>query len=78
MEPLWRPQLHIPGSILHHPGGVGWSWGLCGSCKDPCQTKFRFCRFPRMGGIELQLLCGVRIELVVSLTYPGKFLDSNL
>ena len=24
-----------------------------------------------MGGIELQLLCGVRIELAVSLPYPG-------
>ena len=31
-----------------------------------------------MGGIELQLLCGVRIELAVSLPYPGNYLDSNL
>ena len=41
--------------------------------KDPCQTEFQFCRVPRMGGIKLQLLCGVRIELAVgSLPYPGK------
>ena len=40
--------------------------------KDPCQTEFQFCRVPRMGGIKLQLLCGVRIELAVgSLPYPG-------
>ena len=32
-----------------------------------------------MGGIKLQLLCGVRIELAVgSLPYPGNYLDSNL
>ena len=62
----------IPGSILHHPGCVGWSWGRCGCHKDPCQTKFQFCQVPRMGGIKLQLLCGVRIELAVgSLPYPG-------
>ena len=24
-----------PGSILHHLGDAGWSWGLCGSHKDP-------------------------------------------
>ena len=65
-----------PGSILHHPGargGVGWSWGRCGCHKDPCQTELQFCRVPRMGGIKLQLLCGVRIELAVgSLPYPGE------
>ena len=62
-----------PGSILHHPGGAGWSWERCGCHKDPCQTKFQFCRVPRMGGIKLQLLCGVRIELAVgSLPYPGE------
>ena len=44
--------------------------------KDPCQTEFQFCRVPRMGGIKLQLLCGVRIELAVgSLPYPGNYLD---
>ena len=44
-----------------------------GVIKDPCQTKFQFCRVPRMGGIKLQLLCGVRIELAVgSLPYPGE------
>ena len=65
-----------PGSILHHLGDAGWSWGLCGSHKDPCQTEFQFCRVPCMGGIKLQLLCGVRIELAVgSLPYPGNYLD---
>ena len=61
-----------PGSILHHPMCVGWSWGRWGSHKDPCQTKFQFCWVPRMGGIKLQLLCGDRMELAVgSLPYPG-------
>ena len=41
--------------------------------KDPCQTEFQFCRVPRMGGIKLQLLCGVRIELAVgSLPYLAR------
>ena len=40
--------------------------------RSPFQTKFQFCRVPCMGGIKLQLLCGVRIELAVgSLPYPG-------
>ena len=56
------------------PGGVGWSWGWCGCHKDPCQTKFQFCWVLRMGGIKLQLLCGVRTELAVGfLPYKGKF-----
>ena len=29
------------GSILHHPGDVGWSWGQWGCHKDPCHTKFQ-------------------------------------
>ena len=46
--------------------GVGWSWGH----KVPCETKLQFCRVPCMGGIKLQLLCGVRIEMAVgSLPY---------
>jgi len=62
-----------PGSILHHPGGAGWSWGRCGCHKDPCQTKLKFCQVPRMDGIKSQLLWGVRIELAVgSLPYPGE------
>ena len=41
--------------------------------KDLCQTEFQFCRVPYMGGIKLQLLCGVRIELAVgSLPYPDR------
>ena len=44
--------------------------------RSPFQTKFQFCRVPRMGGIKLQLLCGVRIELAIgSLPYPGNYLD---
>ena len=40
--------------------------------KDPCLTKFKFCQVLCMDGIELQLLCGVRIELAIgSLPYPG-------
>ena len=33
--------------------------------RSPFQTKFQFCRVPHKGGIKLQLLCGVRIELAV-------------
>ena len=33
--------------------------------RSPFQTKFQFCWVPHMGGIKLQLLCGVRIELAV-------------
>ena len=41
--------------------------------KDPCQTEFQFCQVPRMGGIKLQLLSGVRIVLAVgSLPYPDQ------
>ena len=65
-----------PGSIVHHLGGAGWSWGRCGCHKDPCQTEFQFCQVLRMGSIKLQLLYGVRIELAVgSLPYPGNYLD---
>ena len=56
-----------PGSILHHLGGAGWSWWRCGCQKDPCWTEFQFCRVPRMGGIKLQLLCGLAVG---SLPYP--------
>ena len=40
------------------------------------QTQFQFCRVPRMGGIKLQLLCGVRIELAVG-TLPSLALARN-
>ena len=43
--------------------------------KSPFQTEFKFCRVPRMGGIKLRPLCGVRIKLAVGyLPYP-KVLD---
>ena len=68
-----------PGSILHHPGGAGWSWGRCGCHKDSCQTKLQFCQVPHMGGIKLQLLCGIRIELaLVALLYLARILSKSL
>ena len=59
----------LPGGCWYPCGGCTYpminSAPLCGCQKDPCQTKFRFCRVPRMGGIKLQLLYGVRIEPAV-------------
>ena len=69
VDALWWPHL-AQDQFCSTRGGAGWSWGQCGCHKDPCQTQFQFCRVPRMGGIKLQLLCGVRIELAVgSLPY---------
>ena len=45
-------------SISNPSGGAGWSWVGCGRQKDQIPT----CLVPRIGGIKLQLLCGVRIE----------------
>ena len=43
------------------------------------KTKFQFCRVPRMDGIELQLLCGVRIELAIgSLPYLAQIPSRSL
>ena len=63
--------LHIPGSISKPLGlWVGPGLGVV-VIRTPFQTKFQFCQVQRMGGIKLQLLCGVRIELAVgSLPYP--------
>ena len=73
LVPLWQPHLAQDQFCTTGEGGGGWSWEQCGCQKDPCQPKFQFCWVPRMGGIKLQLLCGVRIELAVgSLPYPGK------
>ena len=56
----------ILGSILNPPGWSGLVLGWVWLSEGPhLQTKFQFCRVPRMGGIKLQLLCGVRIELAV-------------
>ena len=61
----------ILGSIINHLGvqiGPGLPVVVI---RIPFQTKFQFCRVLRMGGIVLQLLCGIRIELAVgSLPYP--------
>ena len=68
-----------PGSILYHLGGEGWSLGLCGCHKDPFGTKFQFCQILRMGGIKLQLLCGIKIELaVVALSYLDQIPSRSL
>ena len=48
-------------SISNPPGGADWSWVGCG-CQDPISDQIPTCLVPRIGGIKLQLLCGVRIE----------------
>ena len=46
--------------------------------RTPVRPNSNSAEFLRMGGIKLQLLCGVRIELAVgSLPYPRFSLDSN-
>ena len=50
------------GSILNPPEGADWSWVGCGCHKDPISDQIPTCLVPRIGGIKLQLLCGVRIE----------------
>ena len=49
-------------SISNPPGGAGWSWVGCGCQKDPISDQIPTCLVPHIGGIKLQLLCGVRIE----------------
>ena len=49
-------------SISTPPVGAGWSWVGCGCHKDPISDQTPTCLVPRIGGIKLQLLCGVRIE----------------
>jgi len=53
----------ILGSIFNPSGGEGWSWVGCSCHKDPISDQIPTCLVLRIGGIELQLLCGVRIEL---------------
>ena len=49
--------------LISNPlGGVGWSWVGCGCQRDPISDQISTCLVPRIGGIKLQLLCGVRIE----------------
>ena len=52
----------ILGSISNPPEGAVWSWVGCGCHKDPISDQIRTCLVPRIDGIKLQLLCGVRIE----------------
>ena len=49
-------------SISNSSWGAGWSWVGCGCQKDLFSDQIPTCLVPRIGGIELQLLCGVRIE----------------
>ena len=49
-------------SILNPLGGAGWSWVGWGCQKDLIPDQIPTCLVPRIGGIKLQLLCGVRIE----------------
>ena len=49
-------------SISNPSGGAGWFWVGCGCQKDLISDQIPTCLVPRIGGIELQLLCGVRIE----------------
>ena len=77
LVPLWWPHLAQDQFCTTREVRVGHGGSVVVK-KDPCQTEFQFCRVPRIGGIKLQLLCGVRIELAVgSLPYPRFSLDSN-
>ena len=49
-------------SISTPPGDAGCSWVGCGCHKDPISDQITTCLVPRISGIKLQLLCGVRIE----------------
>ena len=49
-------------SISNFFGGADWSWFRCGCQKDLISDQIPTCLVPRIGGIKLQLLCGVRIE----------------
>ena len=44
-------------------GGAGWSWVGCDCQKDPISDQIPTSLVPCIGSIELQLFCGVRIEL---------------
>ena len=66
-------------SISNPSGGAGWSWVGCGCQKDLISDQIPTCLVPRISGIKLQLLCGVRIEpayevgsLFVSQDWPGR------
>ena len=50
-------------SISKPSGGAGWSWFGCGCQKDLIPDQIPTCLVPRFGGIKLQLLYGIRIEL---------------
>ena len=65
-------------SISNSTGGAGWSWVGCSCHKDSISYQIPTCLVPRIGGIKLQLICGVRIEptlevgsLFLSQDWPG-------
>ena len=69
LVPLWQPHLTQDQFCTTWGVQVGPELGVV-VIRTPFQTKFQFCRVPRMGGIKLQLLCVVRIELAIgSLPY---------
>ena len=49
-------------SISNPSEGADWSWVGCGCQKDLISDQIPTCLVPCIGGIKLQLLCGVRIE----------------
>ena len=53
----------ILGSISNPLVGASWSWLVCGCHKDAISDQIATCLVLHISGIELQLLCGVRIEL---------------
>ena len=65
MEAAWAFGAAAPilESISNPLGGVGWSWVGCGCQEDLISDQIPTCLVPRIGGIKLQLLCGVRIAL---------------
>ena len=49
-------------SISNPSGGAGWSWVGCGCEKDLISDQIPACLVPRIGGIKLQLLRGVKVQ----------------
>ena len=49
-------------SISNPSGGAGWSWIGCDCQKDLISDQIPTCLVPHIGGLKLQLLCGVRLE----------------
>ena len=50
------------GSISNPLGSSAWSWGSVGIIRELLSDQIHTCLVPCIGGIELQLSCGVRIK----------------